>query len=244
MAEATHPGVRGPSAQSLLATKLHVPRLKPGFVARQRLIDQLNDGLTDASRLCVPHRDSARPLCSPTGVRGARIRSRGCRSIRPTTIRRGSGATWPPRSIGRCRGSATGRALGGGAFGVTRRPDDDPDQRAQRGPNEPRDRPRDYHVIDVERIHAAVQLLLEHAPDDVHVVLTSRADPPLALARLRASGRLDELRAVDLRFTRSEAADLFAQSIGAESPRCRDEGVDRPDRGLGRLPPACGPVVA
>ena len=76
----------------------------------------------------------------------------------------------------------------------------------------------DYQAIDVEHIHASIQFLVEHAPDDVQVVLTSRADPPLALARLRVGGQLDELRAVDLRFTRSEAADLFAGTVGPDFP--------------------------
>ena len=72
----------------------------------------------------------------------------------------------------------------------------------------------DYHVIESPAVHGSVEFLLEHRSPGLHLVLASRADPPLALARLRASGQLSELRAADLRFTAGEAAGLLAQ-VGA-----------------------------
>ena len=63
----------------------------------------------------------------------------------------------------------------------------------------------DYHVVDAAEVHAAVAFLLENLPPQVTVAMTTRADPPLPLARLRARGELIEIRAADLRFTAQEA---------------------------------------
>ncbi|HET7799049.1 MAG TPA: LuxR C-terminal-related transcriptional regulator [Humibacillus xanthopallidus] len=63
----------------------------------------------------------------------------------------------------------------------------------------------DYHVIDDPQVHDAVALLLDHLPPQVTLALTTRVDPPLPLARLRARGELLEVRAADLRFTPDEA---------------------------------------
>jgi len=63
----------------------------------------------------------------------------------------------------------------------------------------------DYHVIDARDIHDGMVFLLEHLPPRLHLVIASRADPPLPLARLRARGELVEIRAADLRFTPDEA---------------------------------------
>ena len=62
----------------------------------------------------------------------------------------------------------------------------------------------DYHQIGAPAIHSAFAFLLEHLPENMHIVLGSRSDPPLPLARLRVQGQLLELRAADLRFTPDE----------------------------------------
>jgi LuxR family maltose regulon positive regulatory protein len=67
----------------------------------------------------------------------------------------------------------------------------------------------DYHLIESKKIHDAVTFLLDRAPSTLHLVLTTRSDPPFALARMRVRGELLELRASDLRFTVDEAARLF-----------------------------------
>ena len=59
----------------------------------------------------------------------------------------------------------------------------------------------DYHLIDTGSIHDDMAFLLGHLPPQLHVAITSRSDPPLPLARLRARGQLAELRSADLRFT-------------------------------------------
>jgi LuxR family maltose regulon positive regulatory protein len=63
----------------------------------------------------------------------------------------------------------------------------------------------DYHVIHSGPIHEATSFLLEHLPENVHLVICSRADPPLPLAKLRARDQVTEIRAADLRFTTEEA---------------------------------------
>ena len=63
----------------------------------------------------------------------------------------------------------------------------------------------DYHVIERAEIHEGVAFLLDHAPPLLHVILITRADPPLPLARFRARGDLVEIRAAGLRFTEDEA---------------------------------------
>lgn len=67
----------------------------------------------------------------------------------------------------------------------------------------------DYHVIEEPAVHESVTFLLAHLPARVTVAITTRADPPLPLARLRGRGELLELRAVDLRFTRDEAGEFL-----------------------------------
>ena len=63
----------------------------------------------------------------------------------------------------------------------------------------------DYHLADSPDIGPAMSFLLEHLPPQVHLVISTRADPALPLARLRARGQLVEVRAADLRFTSDEA---------------------------------------
>ena len=72
----------------------------------------------------------------------------------------------------------------------------------------------DYHVIDSKPVDQALTFLLEHLPPQVHLVIATREDPHLPLARLRARGQLAELRAADLRFTPVEAAEFLNQVMG------------------------------
>ncbi len=72
----------------------------------------------------------------------------------------------------------------------------------------------DYHLISAPAIHGALQFLLEHQPPPLHLVVITRADPPISLARLRGRGQLLEIRAEDLRFTTDEAAEFLNQVLG------------------------------
>ncbi|GIK39986.1 MAG: LuxR family transcriptional regulator [Chloroflexota bacterium] len=72
----------------------------------------------------------------------------------------------------------------------------------------------DYHLIENSDIHTALTLLIDRLPPLLHLILTSRADPPLPLARWRAKRQLTELRAEALRFTPDEVAFFLNQMIG------------------------------
>lgn len=76
----------------------------------------------------------------------------------------------------------------------------------------------DYHAIDaggpLGAVDSALTFLLEHMPPQMHLVIVTREDPNLPLARLRARGQLTELRVTDLRFTSAEAAEFLNQVMG------------------------------
>ena len=74
----------------------------------------------------------------------------------------------------------------------------------------------DYHVIDSAAIHEAVTFLLDNLPPQVTLAMTTRADPPLPLSRLRARGELVEVRAADLRFTPDEAEAFLNEVMGLQ----------------------------
>jgi LuxR family maltose regulon positive regulatory protein len=76
----------------------------------------------------------------------------------------------------------------------------------------------DYHVIEAPPVHDSVTFLLDRLPPGLRLVLSSRADPPLPLARLRARGQLAELRADDLRFTVAETAAFLREATGLDLP--------------------------
>ena len=80
----------------------------------------------------------------------------------------------------------------------------------------------DYQMIGAQEVHASVDFLLEHRPESLQLVVASRSDPPLALARLRARGQLAEIRAADLRFTAAEAAALLRQVTAVPEPALPD----------------------
>jgi LuxR family maltose regulon positive regulatory protein len=74
----------------------------------------------------------------------------------------------------------------------------------------------DYHLIEAQPVHDALTFFLEHLPLQIHLVIAAREDPHLPLSRLRARGQLTELRAADLRFTSSEAAEFLNQEMGLD----------------------------
>jgi LuxR family maltose regulon positive regulatory protein len=72
----------------------------------------------------------------------------------------------------------------------------------------------DYHFIDTQPIHEGLAYLIDHLPANYHLVITTRVNPPLSLARLQARDQLSELRANDLRFTGNETAVFLTQATG------------------------------
>jgi LuxR family maltose regulon positive regulatory protein len=76
----------------------------------------------------------------------------------------------------------------------------------------------DYHHIQTPAIHQLLAKLLDHLPPALHLVLTSRADPPFSLSRLRSRGQLTEIRSADLRFSAVETTDFLTMTVGVKLP--------------------------
>ena len=95
----------------------------------------------------------------------------------------------------------------------------------------------DYHLVDGPDIRAGMVFLLEHLPPHVHLVISTRADPLLPLARLRARGELVEVRAADLRFTPDEVAAYLNDVIGLDLVRETHRRIGGTDRRLDRCAP-------
>ena len=207
-------------AGPLLETKLHVPRGRRGLVARPRLSERLSRSAESALTLVSAPAGFGKTtlLTEWLAATAAENRSRGVarRWTTGTTTRRCSGRTSSPR----CRAAEPG--LGAGALALLQRPA----AVDGGGPRHPAQRPRrrrrrtsllvldDFHVIEAPEVQDGMAFLLEHLPAQVHLVIATRADPPLPLARLRARGELVEIRAADLRFTADEAAAYLNGAMG------------------------------
>ncbi len=75
----------------------------------------------------------------------------------------------------------------------------------------------DYHLVDAKPIHDIMAFLLENLPEQMHIIIATRSDPPLPpLARLRSQNQLTELRAADLSFSADETANFFNQSLNLQ----------------------------
>ena len=206
----------------LLSTKLYLPHTLPGFVARLRLLDML-DRAVERGLVMV---------CAPAGF--------GKTMLLADWLRRdGRPVAWLSLDVGDSDPARFWRhvvaALDRARPGVAERvmellgPPAPPsfDGLVTALINELAGQPSDgdlllvlddYHLIESEPVHTALMFLLDHRPAGLHLVLVSRADPPLALARLRARGQLTELRAADLRFTSEEAAALLVEATGLDLP--------------------------
>ena len=206
----------------LLATKLHVPRRRPGFVPRPRLVGRLEEGLARGLVL----------VCAPAGsgktVLLADWARHGGRPVAWLSLDVGDN---DPARFWRHVVAALGQArpgigeLAGPVLGPLEASSPDGlvmalinELAADPGEDEVLLVLDDYHLIDAQPVHGSLLFLLEHLPPGLRMVLASRSDPPLPLARLRADGQLAELRAAELRFTSDEAASLLREAIGADLP--------------------------
>jgi LuxR family transcriptional regulator, maltose regulon positive regulatory protein len=202
----------------LLATKLHVLRPPPGFVPRRRLVEALGEGLARGRVL----------VSAPAGFGKTALLADWARSDgRPVAWLGLDAGDSDPARFWRYVVAALDRARPGLAGRVGQLLPRSPEGlatalinelAADPGPDEVLLVLDDYHLIDSEPVHASVAFLLENLPPGLRVVVSSRADPPLPLARLRARGQLAELGTADLRFTTDEAAGLLREAIGAELP--------------------------
>ena len=203
---------------SILATKLYVPSPRAKVVIRPRLIKQLNDGLSSGRKLTI--------ISAPAGFGKTTLVSEwvaGC----------GQPTAWLSLDEG---DNDSTRFL---TYLITALQTIAPNvgedvlavlQSSQPPPiesvltillNEITTIPDnfilvldDYHLTDSKAVDNVLTLLVEHQPPQMHLVITTREDPNLPLARLRVRDQLTELRAIDLRFTPSEAAEFLNQVMG------------------------------
>ena len=102
----------------------------------------------------------------------------------------------------------------------------------------------DYHLAESPEILPGMTFLLERLPPQLRLVISTRADPALPLARLRARGELTEIRAADLRFTDDETGTFLAGATGLDLDAGRRRRPRRPHRGLDRLAAARSALTA
>ncbi|MDQ3705975.1 MAG: LuxR C-terminal-related transcriptional regulator [Chloroflexota bacterium] len=89
----------------------------------------------------------------------------------------------------------------------------------------------DYHEISAQPVHEALTFLLEHLPRNTHIVVSSRAEPPLPLARLRARNELLEIGVSDLRFTQEEVGEFMSRVMGLELATAQVEALQERTEG-------------
>jgi LuxR family maltose regulon positive regulatory protein len=204
--------------EQLLTTKIYIPKTRPDLVSRPRLLKQLNDGLHCKLTL----------VSAPAGFGKTTLVSEWVTNCkRPVAwLSLDREDSHPRRFLGYLVTAlqTISAEVGGGILGAL--------QSQQSAPTEstltillneiaaiPDDFIfilDDYHVLDAKPVDDLITFLLEHLPPQMHLVITTREDPNLPLARLRARGQLAELRVKDLRFTLSEAAGFINQVIGLD----------------------------
>jgi len=206
---------------SLLATKLHIPRPRPHLVLRPRLTEQLQQGMERTLTL----------VSAPAGFGKTTL-------LAQWLAESGTPAAWV--SLGPEDNDPTSflsyliaalqtldAQLGTTALALLRTPRPPaPEAVLAVLTNELAGREvgnfalvlDDYHVITAESIQHGMTFLLGRLPPQLHLILASRADPPLPLARLRAQGQLCEIRTADLRFEAAEVNTFLQAVMGLDLP--------------------------
>jgi LuxR family transcriptional regulator, maltose regulon positive regulatory protein len=202
----------------ILATKLYIPPPRPKIVLRSCLIERLNEGLSVGRRLTL--------ISAPAGFgKTTLVNDWIAASQRPTAwLSLDEGDNDLIRFLAYLVAAlqTISANIGAGAMAVLESPH--PSSTESLLTTLLNDITTlsvrfmlvldDYHVIDSQPVEQALTFLLEHLPPQLHLVITTREDPPLPLARLRARDQLTELRAADLRFTLAEAAEFLNQVMG------------------------------
>jgi LuxR family maltose regulon positive regulatory protein len=203
---------------TLLATKLFVPPPRPRVVLRPELILRLNEGLSVSHKLTL--------ISAPAGFGKTTLVSEwvaGCKrpvawlSLDEADNDLSRFLTYLVAALQRVESK-----IGAGALGAIQSPQPPPSESILMTLlNEITTIPDnfilvldDYHMIDSKPVDNVISFLLEHLPPQMHLVIATREDPHLPLARLRARSQLNELRAADLRFTPIEAAEFLNQVMG------------------------------
>jgi LuxR family maltose regulon positive regulatory protein len=207
-----------------LATKLYIPPPRPKVVSRPHLIERLNEGLSSGRKLTL--------ISAPAGFGKTTLVSEWVASLtsspggrmRVAWLSLDTGDNDPARFLVYLVSALQtiqpnfGKAILGG-LGSPQPPS--PESILTALLNEItviQDNfvliLDDYHVIDSKPVENALAFLLEHLPPQMRLVMATREDPDLSLARLRARGQLTELRVTDLRFTPSEVAEFLNRAMG------------------------------
>src|SRR5215210_200010 len=200
----------------ILATKLYVPPPQPRVVRRHRLIERLNEGLHRKLTLI-----SAPAGFGKTTLIGEWVA--GCER-QAAWLSLDEGDNDPTRFLSYLVAALQMIApnIGEGVLGALRSPQPPPTESILTVLlNEITAVGDDfvlvlddYHVVDAEPVDDALAFVLQHLLPRMHLIIATREDPHLPLARLRARGQLGELRAADLRFTPSEAAEFLKGVMG------------------------------
>ncbi len=216
---------------SILATKLYIPAPRPNVVLRPRLIEQLNAGLhRKLTLIAAPAGFGKTTLVSSwiddlrLGAERQIVNPKSPIQNRVAWLALDEGDSDPTRFLAYLVAALQTIAptIGAGVVGVLQSPQPPPAEAILTALlNDITTIPDnvilvldDYHVIDAKPVDTALTFLLEHLPPQMHVVIGTREDPQLPLARLRARNQLTELRATDLRFTPAEAAGFLNQVMG------------------------------
>jgi LuxR family transcriptional regulator, maltose regulon positive regulatory protein len=217
--------------EPILKTKITLPALKPALVTRQRLISTLNKGLQ--SKLILVSAPAGFGKTTAVQLWAAQLQTLGGEATPPV-----KGIAWlslderdsdPKRfltyliaALKAMDGDGGISQMGESALGLLQSPQPvSPLSIHTALINDMVGLPADTllvlddtHRIQGGPIHQILNFLLENLPPQVHVLIATREDPPLPLARLRGRGELSEIRAADLRFTPHEAADFLNNSMG------------------------------
>ena len=194
----------------LLETKLHVPRRRQGLVARPRLIDRLSRGAESTLTLVSAPAGFGKTSLLADWLDAAGADGR-CAAWLSLDQRDNDPAVFWTYLVAALRTAVPG--LGENALSLLESPQSPIEVVLSTLLNDLSGVSTDvvvvlddYHVIDARDVLDGMAFLLEHLPPQIHLVIASRADPALPLARLRGRGELVEIRAADLRFTPEEAA--------------------------------------
>jgi LuxR family maltose regulon positive regulatory protein len=207
-------------SEPLLLTKLYIPPPRPNLVLRPRLIERLNEGLS-ASRT-----PGVTLISAPAGFGKTTLVSEWVAVCeRPVAwLSLDEGDNDPTSFLAYLVAALQTIAanIGKGVLAILQSPQPPPIESILTALlNEITTISHnfvlvldDYHVIDSKPVDQALTFLVEHQPPQMHLVIATREDPPLPLARLRVRGQLTELRAADLRFTPAEAAQFLNRMMG------------------------------
>jgi LuxR family transcriptional regulator, maltose regulon positive regulatory protein len=197
----------------ILATKLYIPRPRPNVVSRPRLLERLNEGLHGNLTL----------ISAPAGFGKTTLLSEWVAFIdrQVAWLSLDEGESDPTRFLTYLVAAVQTIAphIGAGMLSLLQSSQPPPPEAIVTALLNDLITIRDpfvlvlddYHVLEAKAVDQALTYLVEHLPPQMHLVIATREDPVLPLARLRARGHLTELRAADLRFTHAEAADFLTQ---------------------------------